>query len=88
MSGNLTVYIPVQGATIEEKYRPTLARCQKYVGGYVTPVHLNFRGHKAVMYVDEEGLIHRQQKNPIASAIAGQLIVGPAVVLVGWRAPA
>ena len=61
---------------------PTLAEAQEIVGGYVEIVQLpNCPGIQ--MLVNEEGLIHRMEFNPEASDMAGKIIVGPALILIG-----
>ena len=57
--------------------RFTLDELQKLVGGYVITVRLN-DGYK--MYVDEDGLLLRLPYNKRASEMAGQTIVGKALV--------
>lgn len=64
---------------IEEK-KPTLKEAQALVGGYVALIDLP---DSQQMMVDEEGLLKRKQVNKEATAIAGQVIVGDAVVLSG-----
>ena len=53
---------------------------QEAVGGYIEAVGLS--SYEATMYVNEEGLIRGLPMNPLASEIAGQLLVGD-VVIVG-----
>ena len=65
-----TIYIKEQ--------KPTLKEAQELVGGYVAVIDLP---DNKQMMVDEEGLLKRKEINREASAIAGQVIVGDAVVL-------
>ena len=57
----------------------TLEALQAAVDGYIEAVTL-IPG-KAVMIVNEEGLLRGMAQNPIASAVANTQIVGPAVVV-------
>ena len=57
----------------------TLKALQKEVGGYIETVTL-VRGY-AVMIVNGEGLLLGMPSNLIASAVAAQKIVGPALVV-------
>lgn len=57
----------------------TLEALQATVGGYIEAVTLV--PGKAVMIVNEEGLLRGMTANPIASAVANTQIVGPAVVV-------
>lgn len=60
----------------------TLEALQNAVGGYIETVRL--RVDNAVMIVNEEGLLLGLPFNAVASALAGQTIVGVALV-VGVR---
>ena len=57
----------------------TLEALQEAVGGYIETVRL--RVDNAVMIVNEEGLLLGMPYNATASALAGQPIVGTAVVV-------
>ncbi len=57
----------------------TLEALQTAVDGYIETVTLV--PGKAVMIVNEEGLLRGMTPNPIASAVANTQIVGPAVVI-------
>lgn len=57
----------------------TLEALQAAVDGYIEAVTLI--PDKAVMIVNEEGLLRGMTPNPIASAVANTQIVGPAVVV-------
>lgn len=57
----------------------TLEALQAAVDGYIEAVTLI--PDKAVMIVNEEGLLRGMAPNPIASAVANTQIVGPAVVV-------
>lgn len=58
----------------------TLEELQGFVGGYIEPVRL---GPGKTMLVNEEGLIQELPYNSKASQLAGQVIVGNAVVVDG-----
>jgi len=55
-----------------------LRELQEIVGGYIQPIYL---GNGEVMIVNEEGLMIGLPHNQVASRIAGQRIVGVAVVM-------
>lgn len=57
----------------------TLEAMQKQVGGYIETVTL-IPG-KAVMIVNEEGLLLGFGFNPVATRVAGTKIVGPALIV-------
>ena len=57
----------------------TLEALQAAVDGYIETVRLV--PGRAVMIVNEEGLLRGMTPNPIASAVANTQIVGPAVVV-------
>ena len=57
----------------------TLEALQKAVGGYIETVRL--RVDNAVMIVNEEGLLLGLPFNAVASALAGQTIVGVALAV-------
>lgn len=66
------------------KSKVSLEDAQKFVGGYVEVVSLG----KRQMLVNEEGLLIGLPVNPEASQLAGQMIVGNALVLEGravWK---
>lgn len=83
--GNFALFIPVEGEIERTASKPTLSRMQEYVEGYIQPVHGRHEGRAATLLVNEEGTLKRMLVNLRATAIAGQVIVGPAVVLVGYR---
>lgn len=56
-----------------------LEALQKIVGGYIETVTLTHE--KAVMIVNEEGVLLNLTLNPAASALAGVRIVGPALIV-------
>lgn len=60
--------------------QPTLEELQKFVGGNIELVYLQNGDH---LIVNEEGLLLQLKKNHEASEIAGQTIVGNALVLKG-----
>lgn len=69
-----------EGVTVSEiEIDNTLEALQKAVDGYIETVTL-IQG-RAVMIVNEEGLLRGMSPNPIASLAAGTQIVGPAVVV-------
>lgn len=64
----------------EFTYAPTLKDLQGMVGGYIELVYLKSGSQ---MIVDEEGLFKNKEVNQRATAVAGRMIVGDAVVLSG-----
>jgi hypothetical protein len=77
-NGDLTpVMLTVREGRAE---RPTLEQAQEYVGGWIQMIRL---ANGDQLIVNEEGLVHRLPFNPAASAIAGQPIVGNAMLLAG-----
>lgn len=62
----------------EIKIENTLGALQNEVGGYIEVVMLS---DKAAMIVNEEGLLLGLSPNVIASAAAGTLIVGNALIV-------
>lgn len=62
------------------KKKPTLAEAQAAVGGFVQLVEL-YDGSQ--LLVNEEGLLHNLPLNFEASEMAGQVIVGEALLLTG-----
>jgi Domain of unknown function (DUF3846) len=91
------VFVPVDKAVpivfTETEKSPDLKLLQELVGGYIEYCKCEFNGRKSTMIVDEEGLIKQKPINGRATrmvralppAIAPSLIVGDAVVLVGYR---
>lgn len=72
--------IIIKGRTVSEvDIENTLEALQHAVDGYIETVTL-IPG-KAVMIVNEEGLLRGMAPNPIASTVANTQIVGPAVVV-------
>ena len=69
----------VQTKIVRDK-EPTLEEMQKFVGGLIELVPLE-NGDQLI--VNEEGLIHQLPHNESASLLAGQIIVGNAMVLQG-----
>lgn len=68
------------GFRVEEvEIENTLEALQKQVGGYIET--LTLIPGKAVMIVNEEGLLLGLTINPAASALAGVKIVGPALIV-------
>lgn len=64
--------------TVRHETPPTLEEAQRIVGGYVTLIHLR---DGTQMLVDEEGLVKGLPPNIHASRMAGQLVVGPVLIL-------
>ncbi|MPZ50842.1 MAG: DUF3846 domain-containing protein [Dehalococcoidia bacterium] len=58
----------------------TLAELQALVGGYIEMVRIPGDAGKRVFFVDEEGRLKKLPPNVRASHIAGQLLVGNAVL--------
>ena len=72
--------LKVEGRSITETDIPnTLEALQAAVGGYIE--RLQLVPDQAVMIVNEEGLLKDLEVNTFASAIAGTLIVGPALIV-------
>jgi hypothetical protein len=91
------VIIPVHGEpTVRLMDRaPSLAELQLSVGGYIEhlPMWHAYQGEPSIAYVNEEGRTNGMQVNPHATALwheqtplAGSVVYGPMVVLVGDRA--
>jgi hypothetical protein len=62
--------------------RPELHEAQNFVGGYVQLVGSQIYPNTQLL-VDEEGLCKNLPINPLASRVAGFMVVGPALVLTG-----
>ena len=60
--------------------QPSLQEAQEYVGGLVQLLAIE---NDAQMLVNEEGLMHELEVNYPASFAAGQVILGPAMILEG-----
>ena len=60
--------------------QPTLQEAQEFVGGLVQLIPIENEGQ---MLINEEGIMHELEVNYDASFIAGQVILGPAIVLEG-----
>ena len=73
-SGRDSDYTPRNG----KKF--TLAELQALVGGYIEMVRIPGDTGKRVLFVDEEGKLKGLKPNVRASHLAGQLIVGNAVL--------
>jgi hypothetical protein len=73
-SGRDSDYTPRNG----KKF--TLAELQALVGGYIEMVRIPGDAGKRVLFVDEDGRLKGLKPNVRASQIAGQLIVGNAVL--------
>tara|TARA_R100001463_G_scaffold85170_1_gene140069 strand:- start:412 stop:672 length:261 start_codon:yes stop_codon:yes gene_type:complete len=70
---HLTLYLD------KKDEKPTLEKCQEFVGGYIEIVHY---GNKQIV-VDEEGLLKGKPINVDATEEANRTIVGDAMVLSG-----
>lgn len=60
----------------------SLEKMQKAVKGYVEVVRLDARN---TLLVNEEGMLKQMPVNAVASRLAGQMLVGPVVVLENSR---
>lgn len=79
---NLPVTIKETGEILEFQAGDNLLKSlQDAVGGYIERVLIR-PWDNVVMYVDEEGLLKGRYINQVASQIAGQTIVGDAVLMV------
>jgi len=74
---------PEGGEVMEGTGKSKFPQIQKFVGGYVEMLVIKVDGKRAQLCINEEGLLRRLPPNPRASAIAGKLIVGNAVLLTG-----
>ena len=73
-SGHDSEYTPRNG----KKF--TLAELQALVGGYIEMVRIPGDAGGRVFFVNEEGMLRKLRPNVRASQIAGQLLVGNAVL--------
>ena len=73
-SGRDSDYVPRNG----KKF--TLEELQALVGGYIEMVRIPGDAGKRVLFVDEKGKLKGLRPNVRASHLAGQLIVGNAVL--------
>ena len=73
-SGRDSDYTPRNGKMF------TLAELQALVGGYIEMVRIPGDAGGRVFFVDEEGRLKKLRPNVKASQIAGQLLVGNAVL--------
>ena len=73
-SGRDSEYTPRNG----KKF--TLAELQALVGGYIVMVRIPGDAGRRVFFVNEEGMLKKLRPNVRASQIAGQLLVGNAVL--------
>jgi len=78
-----TLYEP---SSRDSEYTPrngkkfTLAELQALVGGYIVMVRIPGDAGRRVFFVNEEGMLRKLRPNVRASQIAGQLLVGNAVL--------
>jgi len=70
--------------SIEFTEEPTLEWLQEQVQGHIEITWCGFNNLRSMMVVNDEGLLINMKPNPKASILAGQPIVGPAVVLEGF----
>jgi hypothetical protein len=73
--------VAVSGAVTRSTFegdKPSLTLLKKLVGGKITVFQLN---KYQVMVVNEEGLLLGLPPNGVASLLAGQALVGPAVIV-------
>ena len=73
-SGRDSEYTPRNGKNF------TLADLQALVGGYIEMVRIPGDAGRRVFFVDEEGRLKKLKPNVRASHVAGQLVVGNAVL--------
>ena len=73
-SGRDSDYVPRNG----KKF--TLEELQALVGGYIEMIRIPGDAGKRVLFVDEEGKLKGLKPNVRASHLAGQLIVGNALL--------
>jgi len=99
MKGYAHVYQPGEPAPLVVPFNaaPSLQFVQKHVGGYIEPVpfFITYRGQRCVAFCDEhgkrKGLAVNEAANalwamcavPSPFALAGDVLVGPVVVLFG-----
>lgn len=62
---------------------PKLGAMQEFLGGYVEHLAIGYEGKPSHLFVNEDGQRLGLPPNEIASAIAGRVIVGPALLWVG-----
>lgn len=77
MSGTVKPQDP-QVHVVPSGENPDLETLQRLVGGLIQPIY--YKPGK-VMWVNEEGLLLGLPLNMLASAIAGQPVVGPVVLM-------
>jgi hypothetical protein len=76
-SGKMTQIEPFNGKDF------TLEELQQQVGGYIQVLPMKVKRRKAIMIMNEEGMLHNLPKNAIASSFWGErghTIVGTVVV--------
>ncbi len=73
-------------AKVDQDFRWSLNELQRLVGGYIelVPVRNPINGIDYTVVVNEEGLVHQLPWNRPASYIAGQVLVGNAVLTPSW----
>jgi hypothetical protein len=83
--------LSTSGMSAQVPVPTTIQQWWAIIGGNIEPVRLSLEGGKrAVMIVDEEGLLKGLPQNHLASVLAGGYIAGPAALLTGpalrkWR---
>ena len=76
----MAILLTVDGEQRDLGFYPHADAIHEAIGGYFDLVHL-LPGHEWTMaYVDDEGLLKHLPVNTLVSLMAGQLIVGPAVL--------
>lgn len=85
--GKMTVIKPdgTTKTTVEKKC-PELAVLQELVGGYIERMKIQYDGHVAILYFDEDGLIKKLPFNSKCFEMTGMELVGNVIMLQGIRA--
>ena len=77
------IFLPVSASALSYGWdeHPALAVLQDFVGG---PIEVIYTPHLKGMtlIVNEEGRLHKLLPNPAASAFGGQILLGPALLLL------
>ena len=76
----MAILLTVDGAQRDLGFYPNAAAIHDALGGYFALVHLLPDHEWTLAYVDDEGLLKHLPVNTLVSLMAGQLIVGPAVL--------
>lgn len=76
----MAILLTVDGTIRDLGFYPKAEAIHEAIGGYFDLVHL-LPGHEYTMaYVDDEGLLKGLPVNMSLSLMAGQMLVGPAVL--------